>query len=181
MNLDVTDRRRLLVATAATLIALPAIWLFTRDEATNGNAVPTAAVAGVETPAGAGAATTDSAVDPFGTSGPIFVDGPTTPPKPAVIQIVVPAAPEGEYVDGGATYARVIGQGAADSCSAPNADFGATLTITNRDNGRTITCVNRHPAVLGPGLEVKLTTAQFEPIGQIVDAPIPVRISWDAG
>lgn len=181
MNLDVTDRRRLLVATAATLIALPAIWLFTRDEAAKGDAVPTAAVAGVDTPSGVAGTTADSTVDPFGTSGPIFVDGPTTPPKPAVIQIVVPAAPDGTSVDGGATYARVIGQGAEDSCSAPNAEFGATLTVTNRDNGRSITCVNRHPEVLGSGLEIKLTTAQFEQIGQIVDAPIPVRISWDAG
>ena len=114
----------------------------------------------------------------MGTNSPIFIDGPTTPPKPAVIQIVVPAAVEGDFVEGGASFKSAIGE-ATDTCSAPNAPFGATLTVTNRDNGRAITCVNRAPVGLTAGLEIQITAAQFSQLAQLIDAPIPVRITWN--
>ena len=114
----------------------------------------------------------------MGTNDPIFIDGPTIPPQPAVNQIVVPAEIPGEFAEGGATYKSTTGDG-ADTCSAPNAPFGATITVTNRDNGRTITCVNRNPIGLAEGLELQLNTAQFSELAQLVDAPIPVRLTWN--
>jgi hypothetical protein len=114
----------------------------------------------------------------FGTEGPIFVDGPTTPPKPAVVQIVVPAQVGAGHIDGRATYKRTIGD-RVDTCSAPNAPINKTLTVTNRDNGRWINCVNRAPQALAPGVEVMLTFDQFGQIAQLVDAPVPVRITWE--
>ena len=126
---------------------------------------------------GGGTEPTGTSVDPFGAEGPIFVDGPTTPPKPGVIQIVVPAEVGDGHLDGGATYKRTIGD-KPDSCSAPNVPYGAKLTVTNRDNGHFVSCVNRAPQPLAAGIEIALTFTQFSEIGQIVDAPIPVRISW---
>ncbi len=161
-----------------SIVALPAIWLFTRGEATSGSGAPTIAAAGLDTPAAAAGTAGDAELDAMGSNSPIFIDGPTTPPKPAVIQVVVPAAVEGDYTEGGASYKSNTGE-AADTCSAPNAPFGATLTVTNRDNGRSITCVNRKPIGLTIGLAIRLNTAQFSELGQLVDAPIPVRITWN--
>jgi len=162
-----------------TIVALPAIWLFTRGEASRGTVAPSLGAAGLATPEAPAGSVADTASDPFGTNGPIFIDGPTTPPKPAVIQIVVPRQDGTNFKDGAATYKRAVGA-APDSCSAPNAAFGATLTVTNRDNGRVVTCVNRKPVALAAGLEIVLSADQFEKIGRLVDAPIPVRVSWTA-
>lgn len=121
------------------------------------------------------AANTD--VDPLGDGGPIFIDGPSTPPKPAIVPIAIPAAQPGQSLDGTATYKRNADPNAS-GCSAPGAAFNATLTVTNLDNGRSITCVNRTPRSLGAGLAIELTATQFEQIAQLIDAPVPVRIQW---
>jgi hypothetical protein len=161
-----------------TIVALPAIWLFARSEPSSGTAAPNvAAAAGVATP-GAGAATTpNTADDPLGADGPIFVDGPTTPPKPAIVPIAVPATTAGDHLDGDATTKRNADPNAT-GCSAPGAAFNATLKVTNLDNGRSTTCVNRTPRPLSGGMAIELTAAQFEQIAQLVDAPVHVRIEW---
>lgn len=166
------------IAAVFTIIALPAIWLFTRGEANSGAAAPTIAAAGVETPTGASARDGSVNDNAMGTNSPIFIDGPTTPPPAAINQIVIPAEVPGEFVEGRATYKSATAT-EATSCSAPNAPFGAELTVTNRDNGRSITCVNRAATALGEGLELQLNTVQFSKLAQLVDAPIPVRITWN--
>jgi len=173
LNLDLADRRRLLLAAAVTVIALPTIWFFTRSTPSGRSAGSSVAVAGATETSGP----TDSGDAVFDTTDPIFVDGPTTPPKPAVVQIVVPAQVEQGHIDGGATYKRTIGD-RPDTCAAPNAPFNRKLTVTNRDNGRSITCVNRAAQSLGKGLEIMLTTDAFGQIARLIDAPVPVRISW---
>jgi len=183
LNLDATDRRRLAVAAAFTVIALPAIWLFARGEPGNGTAAPNVAgAAGVVVPGnGATNAQTGGTVDPFGTDNPIFVDGPSTPPKAVVVPVVVPAVTDAGHIDGLATY-KHNDDPLSTICSAPNAPFNATLTVTNLDNtGRApVTCVNKHPEFYGQGIEIQLTTEQFEQLAQLVDAPLHVRISWGA-
>ena len=114
----------------------------------------------------------------MGDNSPIFIDGPATPPKPAVIQIVVPAEVPGENVEGGATYRSDV-TAQADTCSVPGAPFGALVAVTNRDNGRTVSCVNRAPIPLAAGLAIQLNAIQFAEIGSLMDAPIPVRITWN--
>lgn len=178
LNLDVTDRRRLAIAAAFTIVALPAIWLFTRGEASRGTGAPTVAAAGLDPASPGSGPSAGEDLDTMGSNSAIFIDGPTTPPKPAVIQIVVPAAVEGDFTEGGASY-KSDNSGVSDTCSAPGAPFGATLTVTNRDNGRSVTCVNRKPMGLTAGLAIQLNRAQFSEIAQILDAPVPVRISWN--
>lgn len=163
-----------------TTVALPAIWLFARGESSSGTAAPGVAAVGVAAPEIGAATTPDVDVDPLGTDGPIFVDGPTTPPKPAIVPVAVPAMPLGGYVDGSATYKRNPDPNAT-GCSAPTAPFNATLTITNLDNGRIVTCVNRTPRALPAEFAIELTASQFETIAQLVDAPVPVRVQWTTG
>ena len=182
LNLEVTDRRRLVVAAALTIVALPAIWLFARSEPSNGTAAPNvAAAAGVPTPGVGAASTAGSDVNPFGSDGPIFVDGPTTPPKPVLVPIVVPASDPGKSVVGTATY-KTPDDPETTTCSATNpVPYNATLRVTNLDNGRWITCVNRKPRVLPQGLTIELPTKLFAQIAQLIDAPAPVRITWTTG
>lgn len=181
LNLDVTDRRRLVVAAALTIVALPAIWLFARGEPSAGTAGPSiAGAAGIATPGGGAATTPPTDTDAFGTDGPIFVDGPTTPPRPAIVPIIVPASNAGQSLDGQATYKRNPDP-AATSCSSALAPFNATLTITNVNNGFSWTCINRTPKVLAAGITIELTTEQFQHIAELVDSPVPVRITWGAG
>ena len=161
-----------------TIVALPAIWLFARSEPSSGTAAPNVAGAvGLATPGVDAATAPNTADDPLGADGPIFVDGPTTPPKPPIVPIAVPAIQIGDSIDGDATYKRNADPN-ANGCSAPQAPFNATLTITNLDNGRTTTCVNRTPRALQSGLAIELTAVQFEQIAQLVDAPAHVRIQW---
>ena len=181
LRLDATDRRRLVVPAVFTVIALPAIWLFARNQPQDGTATPSvAAAAGVVAPAAA-AQSPETSSDLFGSVGPIFVNGPTTPPKAAVVPIVVPASVANHSLDGMATYKTGIDP-QSTSCSAARAPFGARLTVTNLDNGRPIQCLNKiPPKIFGKGIEIQLPTTLFEQIGQLVDAPLHVRITWDAG
>lgn len=181
LNLDVTDRRRVVVAAALTIVALPAIWLFARGEPSAGTAAPNVAgAAGLATP-GAGAVTTPATdQDAFGTNSPIFVDGPTTPPKPAIVPVIIPSENPGQSLNGSATYRRNADP-LATTCSSAVAPFDAKLTVTNTNNGFSVQCVNRTPKVLTAGLSIELTTAQFQQIAELVDSPVPVRISWGTG
>ena len=131
LNLEATDRRRLAVAAALTIIALPAIWLFARGESGNGTAAPNVAgAAGVAVPGnGATSDQTGGTVDPFGTDNPIFVDGPSTPPKAVVVPVVVPAITDADHIDGLATY-KHSDDPTTKTCSATNAPFNQTLTVT---------------------------------------------------
>ncbi len=166
------------MATAFTIVALPAIWLFTRGQASSGTGAPSIAAAGVPTPQAGSNAAANTESRPFGTNGPIFIDGPTVPQqKSGVIQIVVPATAPGTSVTGGASYKSIVGT-QPDSCAAPNAPFDAVLTVTNTDNGRSVICINRAAQPLGPGLQVLLNTNQYIQIASLVDAPVPVSIQW---
>lgn len=164
-----------MLASIASLILLPAIWLFTRsnDAPVNRSSAPAVAAGSLKNDA----PTEGTHSSPFGTNGPIFIDGPSTPPKPAVIQIVVPAVNNGVFVEGGASYSRAIGV-IDDTCSAPAVPLGATITVTNRDNGHSIVCVNNLPAPLAPKIVVVMSTKLYKELGALVDAPLPVRLTW---
>jgi hypothetical protein len=164
-------------ATIATIIVLPVIWLFTRGPDTTNSRARTTATVGIKSQPGANSSTANTDADPFGTNGPIFIDGPSTPPKPAVIQIVVPAANSGVFVEGGASYSHMIGV-IDDSCSAPAVPLGATITVTNRDNGHKVVCVNNYPYPLAPKLVIVVSTKLYMQLGALVDAPLPVRLTW---
>ena len=172
LNLDATDRRRLGFTAIATLVALPMVWLFAKADATQRPTAPR--VANTQESRDADA---NRAADPFGENGPIFIDGPTTPPKPAVIQIVVPAVNPGASLEGRASYSRLVGI-VGNTCSAPGAPAGALITVTNRDNGRVVACTNVVGTVPPPEIVILLSSTLFGQIGELVDAPIPVRLTW---
>ncbi len=160
MQLETADRRRLVAATIVTIVALPTLWLTSREEAAEG-AIPAVAAA---TPGAA----------------PVFMAGPTTPPTP--LPEVVTSHVTAEQATGRATYRRWSSRTVADlrahPCQTMLAPLGTRLTVTNVNNGRSVRCVN---VVLEPppgGALVVLHTEALLSIGKLADAPLPVRVTW---
>lgn len=56
---------------------------------------------------------------------------------------------------------------------------GALLTVTNVDNGQSTTCTNTQGITIPPGVGMVLGTDVFAKIGDLADAPLPVRVRWD--
>ena len=152
------------------------VWLFSRADPA-ANTAPIASLTNNNAVQNDATSAADGATGLFGANGPIFIDGPATPPKPAVIQIVVPAVNPAVTVEGGASYSRTIGV-IDDSCSSPAAPMGAIITVTNRDNGHSVVCVNNYPYPLLAPMVIVVSTKLYTRLGELVDAPLPVRLTW---
>lgn len=188
MHTDAADRRRIAVATIITVAALPALWLTNRDDAGSGN-TPIAVVGGAGALEAAGDASstplpTDAPVvadtdpiDPFAPADPVFLAGPSlpTPPEPSVVY--ADPGPTRQY-EGSATFRRWGPEWGAQACQSPVAPANARLLVTNVNNGRSTTCTNVMTRPLADGAILVLDTDAFLEIANLVDAPLPVRISW---
>lgn len=173
MHVDHPDRRRLLLATLLTLVALPALWLMSRDDDSVAPNVATAGVvvdgAGNATTIGPDGATLDDEAA-LGEHDPVFLDGPAARPG-GVAEIAVPARPGDEVRLAAATYRSSL---SPSTCLVPFVSTGTRLTIVNLDNNRSATCV----AVYSPASEVDdvvMHTATFLELADLTDAPIPVE------
>lgn len=174
MHVDYPERRRLLLATLVTLVALPALWLMSRD---NNSGAPNVATAGVVVENGIAVDATDE-TDPanpeaaaaLGEHDPVFLDGPAAQPGGRA-PIAVPAPPREEVGHASATYRSTVGRRA---CIVPFVPTGTQLIIVNLDNNRSTTCV----AIYSPASEVDdvvLHTDTFLKLADLTDAPIPVE------
>jgi hypothetical protein len=171
--MEVHERRRLVVATAFTLIALPSIWLFDRDDPDSIGASGVAA-AGVATPEVVAAETTPTTEPEV----PIFLDNTIVVVAPAVIDVALPDAPGEREADGRATYQRYIDTEVFRPCTTYLAPSGATVIITNTDNGLSTSCTNTLGVSKPANADIVLDTDVYVAIADLVDAPVPVRISW---
>ena len=179
--MDYPERRRLVLATILTLVALPALWLMSRDE---GSVAPNVATAGVVVENGtrtdvsdvtdpstsAGPSNSGGIAAALGEHEPVFLDGPSAPPG-GVAPIAVPAPPHEEVRLATATYRSTVGRG---SCLVRFVPTGTRLTIVNLDNNRRTGCV----AIYSPASEVDdvvLHTDTFLELADLTDAPIPVE------
>lgn len=156
-----------------TLIAVPALWLVSRqtDESA---AADTGAVA-VEDGA---VATTDAASNrpPLEPPSdlPIFLDGPASEQRPGVPRIVVPARPEIEPVRFEASYRSTVA--GLRSCLVRNLASGLTINVRNLDNGRSISCVTS-VAPFTQVADLVMHTDTFSELADLTEAPIPVEVT----
>jgi len=185
MALTDTDRRRFLLATTLTLLALPALWWANQSE---NSTAPNVAVAGAEVgvdvgaPHEADAASSDSndaSADPHtepgevGDIAPVFLDGPSSAAGAGLSEIAVPARPEVARINADATFRSDIG--GPDSCAVPGIINGQQVTVVNLDNGRMVVCTTT--LVRGSvGDMVTLHSALFAQLADLTDAQIPVEI-----
>ena len=154
-----------------TVVALPAIWLFDRGDPTPTSS-PSVAAAGVPEPVVvAGTEVPDTAP-----SLPVFLDNTVVLPAPAVIDVASPSTAPGHEVEGPATYQHFVD--VPGTCTAPAAPSGATVSVTNVDNGLSLTCVNTLGVAIPYGVAVAIDTSLFTSIADLADSPAPVRVSW---
>ena len=185
MALTDTDRRRFLLATTLTLLALPALWWANQSE---NSAAPNVAVAGADVGVDVGAAHEDVGsssessaesarlgIDPgeVGDIAPVFLDGPSSAAGAGLSEVAVPARPEVARINADATFRSDIG--GPDSCVVPGVINGQQVTIVNLDNGRSVACTTTL-ARSAAGAQVTLHSSLFAQLADLTDAPIPVEI-----
>jgi len=175
MALTDTDRRRLIAATALTLLALPALWWANTSE--NNSTSPNLAVAGIDpvgdarSPASVPDASDGQAND-LAEVAPVFLDGPTSAAGAGQAEIAVPAKP---LIDGLAAKATFRSDVPRGTCIVAGVNSGLTITVVNLDNNRSTNCTT----VLSPGYspdDLVMNTDDFAGIADLTDAPISVEI-----
>lgn len=171
--MEVHERRRLVVATAFTLLALPSIWLLDRGNPDSPGA-STVAAAGVASPQGEASPTTPTTEPEV----PIFLDNTIVAVAPAVIDVALPDAPGDREALGKATHKRYVDTTVFRPCTTYLAPSGATITITNIDNGLSTTCTNTLTVSKPADADIVIDTDVYVAIADLVDAPVPVRLSW---
>ena len=190
-----TDRRRFLLASAMTLLALPALWWANKqsdagapnvatvgievaDDSANADAViapidATGAIPATTVPVVSTTptpSTTPAATDP----PPVFLEGPSANGATQALPVGVPAAPMVATITTKANYRSTISP--ADTCFVAGVDTGTRITVTNLDNGHSVDCIANR--VYTDGSEgLVLHTNLFAQIADLTDAPIPVDIT----
>lgn len=173
--MDVHDRRRLVLAAALTVVAMPALFLIDRNDS-SGSTAPAVAAAGVPTP-GADAAS-DVAENTYEPETPVFLDDSVPLQAPAVIDIVIPAAAGDRQKTATASFQRYIDPKVVRPCTTTLAPTGVLLVITNLNNGQVTTCTNTMTTAPPPGVDMTIDTDVFVAIADLTDAPIPVQLNW---
>ena len=181
---DFAQRRRVALAMAITVIAVPAAFLLNRS---SGDAEPTTAGT-VETLVG-------TVAPPAAASPPAVAGQPSRTDDTDALGTVAGGLPVGHHrswrrsarPDRRAAPARV-GQGtrhvqqrrSTRPCSVtptPEVPFNATITVTNLDNSRSVQCVSSIGGAPARD-DVVLATDTFAQIADLTDAPVPVQITW---
>ena len=165
--MTLAERRRLVVAAVITLIAVPAFLLLSNNSSSSVNTTSTLATA-------VSVAPTES--EP---AEPAFLPENNGSQVPEIITVNVPAPPSGSNVKGTASYIRWQGDLLGlRPCATPHALIGAIITVTNLNNGRSLECNNVSIQALPGNNIILIHTDVFLEIADLIDAPIPVNISF---
>ena len=52
------------------------------------------------------------------------------------------------------------------------------ITVRNLNNGRKVVCTNLNAVYVPPGFDIVLSLGAFTYIADLVDAPLPVELTW---
>jgi hypothetical protein len=176
------------VASCLTVVALPFLLREGKEQRDDRPPTVAAVAPGAEA---LGTATGDGSTDtlapshpavapPTTEASPSFLTGPTTPTVARTITVVVPTTSSDTSETGQASYRRW--PAGSTTISAPCAvwflPIGTRVTVTNLDNGHAVTCVIADRTGVPDDRVVVLDTPVFEQLADLVEAPIPVTISW---
>jgi hypothetical protein len=116
------------------------------------------------------ASTTDASTTeaPTSATGDIIIAVPDT--QPAGVSVQTGRAQYRAWAPGEAFFER--------PCAFPYARGGTVLTVTNLDNGHSTTCTVALKKTLPGGQLIVLDTPIFQELGDLIEAPIPVRVTW---
>ncbi|MEY2968002.1 MAG: hypothetical protein RIQ64_629 [Actinomycetota bacterium] len=177
MATTVYERRRIAVlAVVTTIIALVfAMARGSSDSRGDGTAAP----ATVETTTTSTPLDNVAAVGPLAddSSKPVNLDGPLAQQPTGSAPIAYPGPGEMNRVTGKASYVRFPDYNSA-ICYASVAPLGVEVTIVNLNNGRSLRCTNVFAVTLPSDADVVIHTPLYLQIANLVDAPLPVTVSW---
>ena len=106
----------------------------------------------------------------------VILGGPA-PLAPTGSAVIAYPADTGNSIDGRASFSN-LGYTQTPICYSIEAPIGVDLTITNVNNGRSVKCTNVYSLLVPAGITVILHTTVFTRLADLIDAPIPVKISW---
>lgn len=170
MHLSTIDRNRMTVAAVLTAIALPLMFM------ASGRSADSASTSVVDT-------TTSTIESGLASDPDAEVDAPANLAGPVIGnpngqgQIAYPADNTDRTLQGSATFRRLPLE-AARGCSTALVALGAEITVRNLNNSRKITCTNINIGPLPVGVDIVLNTRLFESLADLIDAPLPVEMSW---
>ncbi len=167
------DRRRIRFAALITVSVLALFWVFSGGSSNNDNASAPTCVGCVDDAGNSAPSTTEYEPHP-----PLFVGGgdDATPADP--VSIATSPQPNANEVLTTSQFLR-YGDVTVRRCSTMLAPEGALLTVVNLDNGQSTTCTNTQGVDVPVGVGMVMHTDVFAEIGDLADAPLPVRVSWD--
>jgi hypothetical protein len=174
LRLDDRDRRRLLIASALTVVALPAVWLANRDD--SASLRPNVAAVGAPVADGETSSAPPATIDPMGTVEAQYLDG-AVPAPPATTGPITPAigTPDGHVVaTATATFRRSVTNDR--TCLYNGVTVGSRITVLNVDNDRSMTCTTALRPMDQPQTELVMSADAFASIADPSEAPIVVEI-----
>lgn len=167
------DRRRIAFATALTVVALPSLWLMSRDTSST---APNVASVGVPVADPDEPPRTDrpEALDAMGDAGTSYLDGPSGSATRQPITLAVSGLADPSSSEMEATFNQNVSRG---TCLLAPGAYGTRITVTNRDNQRSYECRVVTTDLVAAGTVV-LHTDAYTSIADLADAPVPVAIDW---
>ena len=161
MALSVYERRRATVLAVVTVVVLGIAW----GNRSDGEATTTESVV-----------TTTTALVDESIPDPVILGGPAPLAPSGSAAIAYPAVNPNEKT-GVATFSN-LGYTQTAVCYSTVVPAGATVTVTNVNNGRTVKCTSVYSLLVPSGMDIMLHSSVFTKIANLIDAPIPVKISW---
>ena len=161
MALSVYERRRATVLAVVTVVVLGIAW----GNRSDGEATTTESVV-----------TTTTAIVDESIPDPVILGGPAPLAPSGSAAIAYPAVNPNERT-GVATFSN-LGYTQTAVCYSTVVPAGATVTVTNVNNGRTVKCTSVYSLLVPSGMDIMLHSSVFTKIANLIDAPIPVKISW---
>lgn len=161
------DKNRMTVAVIATAVLIPLLFM------AGGRSSNTTAET-IE----ATTTTYDLGLSSDGTAdAPANLDGPVSQDPNGSGEIAYPADNDGQMARVTASYKR-FPMSAKTGCSTTAAPLGTTVTVLNLNNGHKTTCLNINIGPTTGTFGIIMNTAVFEEIAELVDAPLPVELTW---
>ncbi|MET0146225.1 MAG: hypothetical protein ABW328_15800 [Ilumatobacteraceae bacterium] len=165
-----------MLASALTIVALPAVWLVNRSESGATSSRPNVAAVGLPTEDAATSADAPVTVpaDPMGEVGARYLEPAEVPAGPRdAAAIVVGTSPDVLVATARATYRSSVGW---RTCAFSGVDSGSTVRVVNVDNGRSTQCTTRLRPMTEPQDELVMPPDLFAEIADLTSAPIDIEV-----
>lgn len=168
MDLSPTDRNRFTVAAVATGLLLPILFIAGGRSA---DSIDTNVTVAPTTTFDTGLSTDNTADAPANLDGPVAVE------SNGQGEIAYPAGNTSQSYRGTASF-KSFPESATTGCATNRAPLGATITLRNLNNGLKTTCLNINIGPISGTFDIIVNLPVFQKIAELVDAPLPVEMSW---